>query len=140
MTMAGRFAFTIEAEIGNIPLIADGIEDYLTSTGVNPAIIPDIQLAMDEAVTNIVKHGYRGQEGTITITCSIGDRCIRIVIRDRAPAFNPLTVKDPDLSGDLADRVAGGMGIHLIRKVMDAVRYEYSGTENILTLEKTFIR
>jgi len=139
MIMAGRFAFTIGAEIGNIPLIADGIEDYLTSTGVDPAIIPDIQLAVDEAVTNIVRHGYRGQEGTIAITCSIGDGCIRIVIRDRAPAFNPLTVKDPDLSTGLADRVAGGMGVYLIRKVMDAVRYEYSGTENILTLEKTFI-
>lgn len=134
--MAGRFSFTIEATIGNIPVIADGIEDYLTSAGVDPAIIPDIQLAVDEAVTNTVMHGYRGQAGTVTITCSIHDGCVRIVIRDRAPAFNPLTIRDPDISPDLADRAPGGLGFFLVRKVMDAVSYEYWDGENVLTLEK----
>jgi len=134
--MPGRFAFTIGAEIENIPVIADGIEDYLTSAGVDPAIIPDIQLAVDEAVTNTVMHGYRGQEGTVTITCSIMDGCVRIVIRDRAPAFNPLTIREPDLSAGIAERAVGGVGFHLIRKVMDAVSYEYRDGENVLTLEK----
>jgi serine/threonine-protein kinase RsbW len=136
--MAGLFERTIDATIANIPVIADSLEEYLAREGVDPAVIPDIELAVDEAVTNIIMHGYRGEKGTIRVTCSVGPRRVRVVIRDRAPAFNPLTAQEPDISAGLADRVAGGMGIHLIRKVMDAVRYEYSGTENILTLEKTF--
>jgi len=137
--VAGPFERTIDAQIANIPVIANGLEEYLVREGVDPAIIPDIELAVDEAMTNIIMHGYRGERGTIRVTCSVDTGRVRVVIRDRAPAFNPLTAQEPDISAGLADRGAGGLGIHLIRKVMDAVRYEHSGTENILTLEKTFI-
>jgi serine/threonine-protein kinase RsbW len=138
--MAGTFERTIGAEIENIPVIADGIGEYLAREGADPAIIPDIELAVDEAMTNIIMHGYRGKKGMIRITCSSGQGLVNIVIRDRAPAFNPLSVKEPDISAGLADRTAGGMGIYLIKNVMDSVRYEHSGTENILTMEKTFLR
>ncbi|OPY39140.1 MAG: serine-protein kinase RsbW [Methanoregula sp. PtaU1.Bin051] len=134
--MAGRFAFTVDAAIENIPVVADGIEDYLVSAGVNPAIVPDIELAVDEVMTNIITHGFRRQAGTIGITCSIGEGVVRIEIRDRAPAFNPLLLKEPDISVKLEDRPVGGLGIYLVRKVMDAVSYEYRDGENVLTLEK----
>jgi anti-sigma regulatory factor (Ser/Thr protein kinase) len=61
---------------------------------------------------------------------------VKIAIRDSAPAFNPLTIPPPDITADLADRVAGGMGIFLIRKVMDGVSYEYVEGQNVLTMEK----
>ena len=134
--MAGKFSFTVSAEIANIPLITDSIADYLTSAGVITDIIPDIELAVDEAVTNIVLHGYKKGPGTIAITCTITGTAVQIAIRDSAPAFNPLTIPPPDISADLADRVAGGMGIFLIRKVMDGVEYEYTEGQNVLTMEK----
>jgi serine/threonine-protein kinase RsbW len=134
--MAGRFAFTVDAEITSIPLVADGIEDYLTSAGVDPAIVPDIELAVDEVMTNIIMHGYRSRAGTIGITCVIGERVVKVEIRDRAPEFNPLLLKEPDITAGIDDRPVGGMGIYLVRKVMDAVSYEYLNGENVLTLEK----
>jgi serine/threonine-protein kinase RsbW len=134
--MAGRFSFTIDAAINNIPVVAEGIEDYLTDVGTDPFILPDIQLAVDEAVTNIIMHGYKGQPGTIGILCSVDAGTVRIEIRDQAPAFNPLTVPAPDVTADLVDRVVGGMGIYLIRKVMDAVSYEFVDGENVLRMEK----
>ena len=134
--MPGRFAFTIDAKIENIPLVADGISDYLASAGVGTDIIPDIELSVDEAITNIVMHGYKGGEGTIAIACTIGPGCVRVEIRDSAPAFNPLSVPAPDLSAPLADRAVGGMGIYFIRKVMDEVSYAYVNGENVLRLGK----
>jgi serine/threonine-protein kinase RsbW len=134
--MPGSFSFTIDAEIANIPVATDGIADYLTSAGVAAEIIPDIELAVDEAITNIIMHGYRKGPGTIAITCTIEKDRVKIAIRDSAPAFNPLTIPPPDITADLADRVAGGMGIFLIRKVMDEVGYEYKEGQNVLTMEK----
>lgn len=134
--MARTFSFTIDAEIQNIPVVADGLEGFLLDVGINPEILPDIQLAVDEAITNIIKHGYAGKPGTIVLTVSVGGGTVRIEIRDRAPPFDPLTIKEPDLTADLADRVVGGMGIFLIRKVMDAVSYEYVDGENVLRMEK----
>lgn len=134
--MAGSFSFTIDAKIENIPVATDGIADFLTSTGVPAEIIPDIELAVDEWITNIIMHGYRKQAGTIAITCTITGKAVQIAIRDSAPAFNPLTVPAPDTSASLADRVVGGMGIFLIRKVMDSVEYEYADGQNVLTMVK----
>lgn len=134
--MAGRFAFTVEAKTENIPVIADGLEAYLTDVGVDDTVVPDIQLAVDEAVTNIIMHGYRGGAGTIAVSCEVGTGCVRVAIRDRAPAFNPLSVPAPDLTADLESRVVGGMGIWFIRKVMDSVSYEYTDGENVLMMEK----
>ena len=134
--MARTFSFTVDAKIKNIPVIAEGLEGFLLDVGVNPEILPDIQLAVDEATTNIIMHGYAGKPGTIAISCSVEDGTVRIVIRDRAPPFNPLSIKEPDLTAGLEDRVVGGMGIFLIRKVMDAVSYEYEGGENVLRMEK----
>ena len=134
--MARTFSFTVDAEIKNIPVIAEGIEGFLLDVGVSQEVLPDIQLAVDEAVTNIIMHGYAGKPGTIALKIAVDAGVVRIKIRDRAPAFNPLTIKEPDLSADLADRVVGGMGIYLIRKVMDAVSYEYVDGENVLRMEK----
>ena len=81
-------------------------------------------------------HGYAGKPGTIALTVVVEAGTVKVEIRDKAPAFNPLSIKEPDLSADLADRVIGGMGIFLIRKVMDAVSYEYVNGENVLRMEK----
>ncbi|HPD76194.1 MAG TPA: ATP-binding protein [Methanoregulaceae archaeon] len=134
--MARTFSFTIDAEIKNIPVIAEGLEGFLLDVGVNPEILPDIQLAIDEAVTNIIMHGYAGKPGTIVISCSVEDGTVRIGIRDHAPPFDPLSIKEPDVTAALEDRVVGGMGIFLIRKVMDTVSYEYVDGENVLRMEK----
>ncbi len=133
---APRFSFSIDAEIRNIPVVAEGIEDFLMSAGTDPLVLPDIQLAVDEAVTNIIMHGYAGKPGTIALTVTVDGGVVHVEIRDRAPAFNPLTIKEPDLTADLADRVVGGMGIFLIRKVMDSVEYEFADGENVLRMEK----
>jgi len=57
-------------------------------------------------------------------------------VTDSAPAFDPLSLPDPELDGDIEDRKIGGLGIYLVRQVMDTISYRYENGKNILTLEK----
>ena len=77
-----------------------------------------------------------GTTGTIAICCRAGQDEVTVQISDDAPAFDPLQVPEPDTSADLDDRVIGGLGIFLIRKVTDNATYRYEKAKNIMTLTK----
>lgn len=95
-----------------------------------------VEMAVDEACSNIIEHGYKGMpEGDIECTCDQNDRALTIIIRDHGQAFNIDNVPIPDITDDLEDRRVGGLGVFLIRELMDKVQYERLGeTGNVLTL------
>lgn len=97
-----------------------------------------IQLAADEAASNIIEHAYQGiPDGQITITCEMKDKSLVITMRDDGKAFDPSKVKQPNLKADLSERKIGGLGIYLMRKLMDEVRYQsVPGAGNTLTMIK----
>ena len=98
-------------------------------------------LAVDEAVTNIIEHGYdEGAEGSIEIEVEVSDDQFKIVIRDTGRVFNPESIPDPDMKEHVQRGHKKGLGIFLMRQVMDEVRYKFKdGVKNELTLVK-FIR
>ena len=96
----------------------------------------DIQLAIEESVTNTIRHGYCGTPGPIIIHGEAGPDMLIINITDQAPEFNPLCVPVPDTTSPLEERKIGGLGVHLIRQVTDSVSYQYQQGKNILTLIK----
>jgi len=97
-----------------------------------------IQLATDEAATNIIEHAYEGiPGGEIEITCEMKKNVLTITLRDHGRTFDPSSVSPPDVKADLSKRKIGGLGIYLMRKLMDEVRYEtIPGKGNLLTLQK----
>jgi serine/threonine-protein kinase RsbW len=99
--------------------------------------IYDLQLAVDEACSNVVKHGYGGQGGEIEITIEReGDR-VRVTIRDWGRAFVPQSVPTPDVTASLDQRRLGGLGLFLIHQVMDDVHFEFDAKAgNVLTMVK----
>ena len=106
--------------------------------GVDPDMVYDLLLAVTEAVTNIIEHGYGDQPGWIKIRIDQDGRDIHIVLADQAPAFDPTQVPVPDLSIPLDQRVLGGMGIHLIRQHVDQLRYRAAaegGNELVMICE-----
>ena len=117
------------------------VRHFVTSAAVNmpcdQEIIDDIILATDEAVTNIIVHGYEGQEGDISISlCREPDACV-VILEDNAPAYDPNDAPQPDINAPLASRPLGGLGVHLIRHLMDELRYQQkSDGTNELTLVK----
>jgi serine/threonine-protein kinase RsbW len=98
-----------------------------------------LHLVLDEACTNVIEHAYRGQGGAMEIALEVEDDCIRVVIRDWGLPFDPDAVPVPDVTAPLEDRPLGGLGVYLLREMMDEVRYEFSAQDgNTLTLVKSF--
>jgi len=132
-----RFTLEVESKLENIPVISDFIAEALNGLGLGPAIAFKVQLAVDEACTNIIKHAYSDQTGVIKLICELVDDNLIITIRDRGKPFDPRSVPPPDLAADLDNRKIGGLGIFFMQKMMDDVSYEFSPEEgNKLTMRK----
>ena len=97
-----------------------------------------IELAVDEACTNIIEHAYQGENrGDIECTCESNDVCLTVVIRDHGKPFDPSTVLAPDLNANIDNRTVGGLGVFLMKKLMDEVHFEPLGESgNVLTMVK----
>jgi serine/threonine-protein kinase RsbW len=132
----GSFDRTIRSDINEIPEISSRLETVMRANGFPDEDILDTQLAVEEAITNIIMHGYQGINGEITLSCRAGSGGIEIRLEDRAPPFDPLSLPEPDLNGDIGERKIGGLGVFLIRRVMDEIRYRYEDGKNILILTK----
>ena len=108
------------------------------AAGCGEETIATIETALDEIVTNVLSYALKDKKPYIVIACYLSpDKdYIEFSIRDFGPAFNPLEAEEPDVSLELEDREVGGLGIFLVKNLMDEVRYSRVGRENILTIRK----
>lgn len=128
----------ITAELKNLANIRSFIRDTAASLGFDDAIIPDVVLAVDEAASNIVLHGYKGQKGIIEVEVEREGDALVVRLRDEAVPFDPSTIPPPDLTLPLGQRPVGGLGIYLTRQVMDEVTHRVTPKGgNELTLIKS---
>lgn len=111
------------ARLENLAVIRDLVQEKAAALGVVSAVIPGVVLAVDEAVTNIIVHGYHGQPGTVEIEIGRERDALVIRLRDQAAFFDPTSVRPPDLNVPLEQRVLGGMGIHLMRQMVDEMSH-----------------
>lgn len=97
-----------------------------------------VRLAVDEACSNIIEHAYGGEGlGVIECTYHVQNDLITVVLRDHGEPFDPQSVPEPNLSTDLGERNGGGLGLYLIRKIMDEVQFDFGpGGGNVLTMVK----
>jgi serine/threonine-protein kinase RsbW len=97
-----------------------------------------VQMAVDEACSNIIEHGYVDDSaGEIACTYEISSEGLTVTLCDQGECFDPTRVSEPDLDAKLEDRTRGGLGIYFVRKLVDSVAYEYvPGCGNVLTLTK----
>ncbi len=106
--------------------------------GFSDKDVYNIQLATDEAASNMIEHSYENMpDGVIDLSCGMEGDQIRIVLIDYGEPFDPSAIPLPDLKADLSDRKIGGLGIFLMRKLMDEVHYEPKPDKsNVLTMIK----
>lgn len=120
----------------------DEIRDFVAQVaregGFSDKMIYSLQLAADEAASNIIEHAYAGvSDAYLDITCDMNGDVIVITMKDRGIPFDPSGVKEPNLTADLSERQIGGLGVYLMRKIMDTVRYESNPRNgNLLTMTK----
>ena len=130
MTYPARYEFLDE--------IRNFVAEVARQGGFSDREIYSLKLAADEAASNIIEHAYEGiPNGDIQISCDMRGSDLIITLHDNGKPFNPSRVKKPDLKADLSERQIGGLGIYLMRKLMDDVRYESTpGAGNLLTMRK----
>ena len=106
--------------------------------GFSDKDVYNIQLATDEAASNIIEHAYEKiTDGILELSCGVRDDLIKIVLIDHGESFDPSEIPLPDLKADLSARKIGGLGIFLMRKLMDEVHYEAkTDKSNVLTMTK----
>lgn len=101
-------------------------------------LLTKFNLVVEEIFVNIVSYAYEDNSTNNTVTISIKDNDDKTIITfvDSGKHFNPLIKDDPDISLSADERPVGGLGIYLVKKMMDNVEYEYKDNKNILTIEK----
>jgi serine/threonine-protein kinase RsbW len=134
--MDQRRKMTIGSDIAEIPVVSSWLEEIMKISGFSAEAILDTQLAVEEAITNVINHGYKKTGGEIIVSSMISPDLIELQITDTAPRFDPLSFPEPELDSTVEDREVGGLGIFLIRQVMDEVSYRYEDGKNILSLTK----
>lgn len=99
------------------------------------ALIPKIELACEEAIMNVISYAYKGTQGTLKISCDKRGKRLEITLRDQGVPFNPMDAEiDPQLDIPIQERTIGGVGIFLMRKIIDEASYQREGKENVLRL------
>jgi serine phosphatase RsbU (regulator of sigma subunit)/putative methionine-R-sulfoxide reductase with GAF domain/anti-sigma regulatory factor (Ser/Thr protein kinase) len=136
--MVPMSAQVFPAQYDQLDRIRNFVGDYARSSGMVDRDVYAIQLAVDEACSNIIEHAYEGiSDGRIEISCESQKSNLTILVSDWGKSFDPSQVNAPGLTDDLSERQIGGLGIFLMRKMMDKVKY-YSapGGGNRLELVK----
>jgi serine/threonine-protein kinase RsbW len=136
-----QFELKVDSKLESLPIINECIAKMMKGIGAGERNIFEVQMAVDEACTNIIKHAYSGEEGPITLICKLVDDEFVVTIRDRGKPFDARSVPAPDLHADLDKRRIGGLGIHFMRKMMDEVSYSFDAEEgNELTMRKKLVK
>ena len=121
--MTQVFEYSIEADLENLKQARSFIESSGNTLGVKSDTLGDLCLVVDEAVTNIILHGYDGRGGTVDLQMERDGDSIVISIRDAAKSFDAADVETPHLETSLREREFGGMGVFLIRKLTDEAEF-----------------
>jgi serine/threonine-protein kinase RsbW len=129
---------TFPAQFEFLNEIRELVAQVAREGGFTEKEIYSLQLAADEAATNIIEHAYAGiSNAEINVTCDMRGDTLAITMRDSGRTFDPSNIKQPNLKASLPERQIGGLGVYLMRKLMDEVRYEAnSKTGNLLTMTK----
>lgn len=135
--MSQRYQITRAAELEQLTVFREFISECCQKHQVPNETVFDLKLAVDEACTNVITHGYKGMDpGSIILSFRIEPDRILVQITDFGHVFEPADAPKPDVEAALEDRPLGGLGLYLIYQLMDNIDYQSSEDGNILTFTK----
>jgi anti-sigma regulatory factor (Ser/Thr protein kinase) len=132
----GQDAMTLRFHnrVSELARLREAAETFALRAGLPEMRRLDLQLVLEEAAANIIKHAWEGGEHAFTLRLTLDGGGVAVELEDDGKPFNPLTVQAFDANAPLEERRCGGMGIHLIRQLADEAAYHYQGGRNRLTL------
>ena len=129
------YHLTLDNDLQQISLLAGFVDRIREENHLDPNLAMNINLALEEAVTNVISYAYpQGTQEKVNLEAVLEGRMLRFTLTDRGMFFDPTTVPEADTTASLEDRRIGGLGIHLVRSIMDTVTYKRLDGKNVLTL------
>jgi serine/threonine-protein kinase RsbW len=134
--MAERTVLKLRNNLEEITRLSEELEAFCEQHGVSMNTLMALNLSLEEAVTNVINHGFDGGEHVIDVELVVADGAVQATITDDGKEYNPLARQDPDLDASLEERRIGGLGVLLVKKLMDEVSYARNGGRNVLAMRK----
>ncbi len=132
--------YKVQAKLELINNMMNPILSSLEEVNANKKALFQLHLSLEELFSNIINYAYDNNEGVVDISYEILDdkKYVRIIIKDKGKAFNPLEIDDPKLTGSANERQIGGLGIYIVKKSVDDIKYQRLNDENILEIVKYY--
>jgi len=130
--------WTAAAVKGNIPVLTEDVDRELEALGCSPKARRQIDVALDELLTNIANYAYAPGTGDMTVQMRYheAEETVSLTFVDRGVPYNPLEHEDPDVTLAAADRPIGGLGILMVKKMATSIAYARINNRNRLTIYK----
>lgn len=130
-------SLTLPNDVQAVPQLAAFVDVVCEAVGFDMGTAMKMNLAIEEAVVNVMNYAYPvGVKGTVNIDAKASDEWVKFIISDSGVPFDPTARAEVDTTLSAEDRGIGGLGIHLIRQIMDSINYEREDGHNVLTLIK----
>ena len=131
------YCFELKSKLSELKSLCSHLEDYGKMMELSKKCLFEINLGLDELFTNIISYGFKDQsEHQVKFTFAKVKDTLVVKVEDDGVPFNPLEVASPNISQDLDSINIGGMGIHLVKKMMDDIDYRRDEGKNKLILTK----
>ena len=128
---------TLTNDVQEVPLLNTFVDEICELVGFDMKTTMQMNLAIEEAVVNVMNYAYPpGKKGEINISATANDSRLKIIISDSGVPFDPTAKGEADTTLSAEERPIGGLGIFLVRQLMDSVNYEHVDSYNVLTLMK----
>ena len=137
--MSSRLSVVLANQPSEILRLVETVEAFLLEKGVSSDTAYAMTLSLDEMAANSIRHAYAAAEAGdrhVWVELDVAESALRATVTDEGPPFNPLEAEAPDLTLAIEERGIGGLGIHIVRTMMDGVEYERTGVRNIVTMWK----
>lgn len=131
------YSISVQASTEHLAEVRDFVAKHATEFGFRKQEVADIRLAVDEAYTNIIKHAYKNdKKKSVDIELGYNSHEFWISLLDTGDAFDPSSYSRPDVRKKIKEKKRGGVGVYLIKKLMDSVEYHTEGSVNEIRMTK----
>ncbi len=135
--MSGQGAIVLLNQLSELERVAHEVQAFGEAHGIAAKLIFNVNVALDEILTNVISYAYpEGGQHVITVRLAVKAAELVIEVEDDGCPFNPLTVAPPDLRKSTEERPIGGLGLQLVRKMMDRLEYRREQDKNLLVMSK----
>ena len=132
---------TVPSEAAQLPVLTEFLQEFWSAADLPPAEVLTFELALEEVFMNVVMHGTPpGTSPRVDVSLVLADGGLTLTVEDDGPPFDPLSLPAPDVVASLEERRVGGLGVFLVRQMMDTVSYDRDGPRNRLRMTKRLAR